>query len=65
MYRPMSKTDSLIMSLSIFAISSEMSEVLRVSDRIAVLRDRQKVGEIDGKTADEQRVFRMIAGAEA
>ena len=51
--------------LAILFISSEMSEVLRVSDRIAVLRDRQKVGEIDGKTADEQSVFRMIAGAEA
>ena len=51
--------------LAILFISSEMSEVLRVSDRIAVLRDRQKVGEIDGKSADEQRVFRMIAGAEA
>jgi simple sugar transport system ATP-binding protein len=51
--------------LAILFISSEMSEVLRVSDRIAVLRDRQKVGEIDGKAADEQSVFRMIAGAEA
>jgi simple sugar transport system ATP-binding protein len=51
--------------LAILFISSEMSEVLRVSDRIAVLRDRQKIGEIDGKDADEQSVFRMIAGAEA
>ena len=51
--------------LAILFISSEMSEVLRVSDRIVVLRDRQKVGEIAGKEADEQSVFRMIAGAEA
>lgn len=51
--------------LAILFISSEMSEVLRVSDRIAVLRDRQKIGEIAGGDADEQRVFRMIAGAEA
>lgn len=51
--------------LAILFISSEMSEVLRVSDRIAVLRDRQKIGEINGKDADEQSVFRMIAGAEA
>jgi len=51
--------------LAILFISSEMSEVLRVSDRIAVLRDRQKIGEIDGATADEQSVFRMIAGGEA
>ena len=51
--------------LAILFISSEMSEVLRVSDRIAVLRDRHKIGEIDRKEADEQSVFRMIAGAEA
>ena len=51
--------------LAILFISSEMSEVLRVSDRIAVLRDRQKIGEIDSKNSDEQRVFRMIAGAES
>ena len=51
--------------LAILFISSEMSEVLRVSDRIAVLRDRQKIGEIAGQDADEQNVFRMIAGAEA
>ena len=51
--------------LAILFISSEMSEVLRVSDRIAVLRDRQKIGEIAGKDADEQRVFQMIAGAES
>jgi simple sugar transport system ATP-binding protein len=51
--------------LAILFISSEMSEVLRVSDRIAVLRDRQKIGEIAGQDADEQRIFQMIAGAEA
>lgn len=51
--------------LAIVFISSEMSEVLRVSDRIAVLRDRQKIGELDGASADEQSVFCMIAGSEA
>ncbi len=51
--------------LAIVFISSEMSEVLRVSDRIAVLRDRQKIGEIPGAEASEQQVFQMIAGAEA
>ena len=51
--------------LAILFISSEMPEVLRVSDRIAVLRDRQKIGEIAGRDADEQKVFRMIAGAES
>jgi simple sugar transport system ATP-binding protein len=51
--------------LAILFISSEMSEVLRVSDRIAVLRDRQKIGEIAGNDADEPGIFRMIAGGEA
>ncbi|WP_018605666.1 sugar ABC transporter ATP-binding protein [Uliginosibacterium gangwonense] len=51
--------------LAILFISSEMSEVLRVSDRIAVLRDRQKIGELDGASADEQSIFRMIAGGES
>lgn len=51
--------------LAIVFISSEMSEVLRVSDRIAVLRDRQKIGELDGASSDEQSVFCMIAGSEA
>ncbi|WP_374398733.1 sugar ABC transporter ATP-binding protein [Niveibacterium sp.] len=50
--------------LAILFISSEMAEVLRVSDRIAVLRDRRKVGEIDGAGAQERDVFRLIAGAE-
>ena len=51
--------------LAILFISSEMPEVLRVSDTIAVLRDRQKIGEILGDDADEQKVFRMIAGVES
>jgi simple sugar transport system ATP-binding protein len=50
--------------LAILFISSEMAEVLRTSDRIAVLRDRRKVGELEGAKASEQDVFRMIAGAE-
>ena len=47
-------------------IPSDPAEVaLRVSDTIAVLRDRQKIGEILGDDADEQKVFRMIAGVES
>ena len=51
--------------LAIIFISSEMPEVLRVSDKIAVLRDREKIGEISGSEADEQTIFRMIAGVES
>jgi len=42
--------------------SSEMSEILDYSDRVVVLRDRTKVGELDAASADEQQVFRLIAG---
>ncbi len=48
--------------LAILFISSEMSEVLRVSDRIAVLSDRKKIGELSAENADEQSIFNMIAG---
>jgi simple sugar transport system ATP-binding protein len=48
--------------LSILFISSEVSEVVRVSHRIAVLRDRRKVAEVAGHTASEDEVYRLIAG---
>ena len=46
--------------LAVLFISSEMEEVVRVSDRIVVLRDRSKVGELPGNSS-EQEVFHMIA----
>jgi simple sugar transport system ATP-binding protein len=42
--------------------SSEMDEILRYSDRVVVLRDRTKVGEMAGSEADETKVFQIIAG---
>jgi len=42
--------------------SSEMTEVLDYSDRVVVMRDRTKVGELDAAGADEQKVFQLIAG---
>jgi len=42
--------------------SSEMDEVLRYADRLVVLRDRTKVGEMAGSVADENKVFQIIAG---
>ncbi|WP_211251788.1 sugar ABC transporter ATP-binding protein [Andreprevotia chitinilytica] len=50
--------------LAILFISSEMGEVVRVSHRIAVLRDRRKVGELPAGSVDEQAVFQLIAGGE-
>lgn len=47
--------------MAVLFISSEMEEVVRVSDRIVVLRDRAKVGELPANTR-EQGVYAMIAG---
>ena len=47
--------------MAVLFISSEMEEVVRVSDRIVVLRDRAKVGELPAGTADHA-VYAMIAG---
>lgn len=42
-------------------ISSELEEVLRVSDRIAVLRDRKKVAEYSG-SVDDKTLIHTMAG---
>jgi monosaccharide-transporting ATPase len=42
-------------------ISSELEEVLRVSDRVAVLRDRKKVAEYSGDV-DEKTLIQTMAG---
>jgi monosaccharide-transporting ATPase len=47
--------------MAVVFISSEMDEVVRLSDRIVVLRDRAKVGELPGGSTDHQ-VYAMIAG---
>jgi simple sugar transport system ATP-binding protein len=46
--------------MAVLFISSEMSEVVRVSNRIAVLRDRRKVGELPGGSS-EDTVCELIA----
>jgi galactofuranose transport system ATP-binding protein len=51
--------------LAIVFISSEMAEVLRMSDHIVVLRDREKIGELTCEEADEDGVYNMIAGGHA
>lgn len=48
--------------MSFLFISSELEEVLRVSDRIAVLRDRRKVKEISGEGMNPQEIMQAIAG---
>src|SRR5205823_8829467 len=49
--------------MAILFISSELEEVVRCSDRVAVLRDRAKVGELSGEQIDEQSIIRTIAGS--
>jgi len=44
-------------------ISSELEEVLRTSHRVVVLRDHQKVTELDGQI-EEQEIMAAMAGSE-
>jgi simple sugar transport system ATP-binding protein len=46
--------------MAVLFISSEIDEVVRVSNRIAVLRDRRKIGELP-RCSDEQDVYHLIA----
>jgi simple sugar transport system ATP-binding protein len=46
--------------MAVLFISSEIDEVVRVSNRIAVLRDRRKIGELP-RGSDEQDVYHFIA----
>ncbi len=48
--------------MSILFISSELPEVLRVSDRIVVMRDRKACGEYARGELDETSVLHVIAG---
>jgi simple sugar transport system ATP-binding protein len=48
--------------LSILFISSELPEVLRVSDRMVVMRDRKACGEYRRGELDETSVLHVIAG---
>jgi galactofuranose transport system ATP-binding protein len=47
--------------MGVIFISSEFEEVVRCSDRIAVLKDHAKIGELSGQDADERQIVRTIA----
>ncbi len=47
--------------MGVIFISSEFEEVVRCSDRVAVLRDHAKVGELSGPEVDEHNIVRTIA----
>jgi monosaccharide-transporting ATPase len=57
----------LILNLSrrgmgVIFISSEFEEVVRCSNRIAVLKDRVKIAELGGDDMNESNIMHTIAG---
>ena len=49
--------------LALLVASSELDELVAVSDRIAVLRDRKMIGEIGSGDIARETIIRTIAGA--
>jgi simple sugar transport system ATP-binding protein len=47
--------------MAVVFISAELEEVVRVSDRVVVLRDRQKIGELAGSEVNVDDVLALIA----
>jgi simple sugar transport system ATP-binding protein len=47
--------------MAILFISSELEEVVRCCHRVAVLRDRTKIAELDGEGVDEHAILQVIA----
>jgi galactofuranose transport system ATP-binding protein len=47
--------------LGLLVASSELDEIVAVCDRVAVLRDRRKVGEITGEDVTQEKIIRTIA----
>ncbi|MFE9747764.1 sugar ABC transporter ATP-binding protein, partial [Saccharothrix saharensis] len=47
--------------MAVLFISAELEEVVRVSDRVVVMRDRHKVAELDGGASVDD-VMALIAG---
>lgn len=48
--------------MALLVASSELDEIVAASDRVAVLRDREKIGEIAGEDIRRDNIIRMIAG---
>lgn len=43
-------------------ISSELDEVIRCANRITIMRDRKKAGEVDGATCTQDDILSIVAG---
>lgn len=50
--------------IAILMISSDMEEVLAMSDRVAVMREGQIMGILDGNTATEEQVMTLAVGGQ-
>ncbi len=51
--------------MSVMFISSEMEEMLRTVNRMIILRDGKKVGELEEEEMSQESIMRLIAGGEA
>ncbi len=49
---------------SVIFITHKLNEVMEISDRVAVLRDGEKVGEVDIQEASERKLTKMMVGRE-
>lgn len=50
--------------MGVIFISSEIEEVERVSQKVAVMRDREKIAELTGEDVDQDKIMYEIAGRE-
>jgi inositol transport system ATP-binding protein len=46
--------------IAVIAISSELAEILAISDRIVTMREGRITGEIDRESANEERLMTMM-----
>ena len=51
--------------VSVIFISSELDEIIRCSNRIIVMRDREKVAELDGEDCTQEKILTIIAEGSA
>ena len=47
---------------AVLFISSELDELIRCCCRMAVYRDKKKIGELEGEDINEMKVMQTIAG---
>ena len=47
--------------VSVIFISSELDEIIRCSNRIVIMRDREKVAEVDGEDCTQLQILSIIA----